>query len=239
MGRVDMNELQVLEHVAELCATSNSAAELCRKLVHSQVIGREAVGAVIYLVTQTGDLDLVGSYGKYPLLGEGVSIWSDNPISKAATTLNPQVSKIEANDELTYPVSAFPILKGTEPVGVISMLRTSDKYMISNLLPGPIVKTLGNTFGIWLDSLGLKPGNGNGNGNGNHHSSGDLTERQLEILRLMAAGKTNAQIASELILSESSIRQETVRIYRALGVGTRAEAARKGLNLGLIDRISI
>ena len=37
-------------------------------------------------------------------------------------------------------------------------------------------------------------------------------------MEFMAQGLTNAQIAQELMLSESSIRQETVKIYRALGV---------------------
>ena len=234
-----MNDLEVIEHTSELCATSATAAELCRKLVHSTKIGQEAVGAAVYLITQAGDLDLVGSYGKYPLLGENVSIWSENPVSLAARTLEPQVSETEANDELTYVISAVPVLKGQDPVGVITMLRTSKKYVLSSNFSPSAVKAIGNTIGIWLDALGLKPGNGNGNGNSANHQNGDLTQRQLEILRLMAMGKTNAQIASELILSESSIRQETVRIYRALGVGTRAEAARKGLNLGLIERVAI
>ena len=156
---------------------------------------------------------------------------------QAASSLVPQVSEIEANDELTYVISAVPVLKGQDPVGVITMLRTSEKYVLSNNFSPSAIKAVGNTIGIWLDALGLKPGNGNGNGANGH--TGDLTERQLEILKLMAMGKTNAQIASELILSESSIRQETVRIYRALGVGTRSEAARKGLNLGLIERVAI
>jgi DNA-binding NarL/FixJ family response regulator len=68
--------------------------------------------------------------------------------------------------------------------------------------------------------------------------SGRLTHRQQEVLQRMANGKTNAQIAVDLILSESSIRQETVKIYRALGVATRLEAAQKGLNLGLVGRRS-
>ena len=53
---------------------------------------------------------------------------------------------------------------------------------------------------------------------------------------MMAEGMTNAEIARELLLSESSIRQETVNIYRVLGVGSRQEAAKKGKALGLIPR---
>jgi DNA-binding NarL/FixJ family response regulator len=37
-----------------------------------------------------------------------------------------------------------------------------------------------------------------------------------------------------MILSESSIRQETVKIYRALGVGSRAEASKRAVHLGIL-----
>lgn len=53
-------------------------------------------------------------------------------------------------------------------------------------------------------------------------------------LEFMAQGLTNAQIAQELMLSESSIRQETVKIYRALGVNNREAAAKQARGLGLI-----
>ncbi len=230
-----MDELQVLEHVAEICSTSATAAELCRKIVHSPRVGQEAVGAAVYLVTQAGDLDLLGSYGKYPKLDENISIWGESPIAKAAASQTAQVSKTVANDGNSYVMSAVPILNGNGPVGVICMLRTSEKYVLSKSLSPSSVNALAHTLGIWVNALGVR------STTGPVHTVGtnELTERQIEILRLMAMGQTNAQIAAEMILSESSIRQETVRIYRALGVGTRAEAARKGLNLGLIERVAI
>jgi DNA-binding NarL/FixJ family response regulator len=54
----------------------------------------------------------------------------------------------------------------------------------------------------------------------------DLTGRQLRILSHIQDGLVNLEIAKELMLSESTIRQETVRIYRALGVGNRQEAVK-------------
>jgi DNA-binding NarL/FixJ family response regulator len=54
----------------------------------------------------------------------------------------------------------------------------------------------------------------------------DLTARQLTILSHIQDGLVNLEIAKELMLSESTIRQETVRIYRALGVGNRQEAVK-------------
>jgi DNA-binding CsgD family transcriptional regulator len=51
----------------------------------------------------------------------------------------------------------------------------------------------------------------------------NLTNRQEVILRLIKAQKTNAAIANELGYSESLIRQETIIIYRKLGVSGRKE----------------
>jgi DNA-binding NarL/FixJ family response regulator len=50
----------------------------------------------------------------------------------------------------------------------------------------------------------------------------------------MAHGKTNIVISREMILSESTIRQETVRIFRAMSVGNRQQAVLKAEALGLL-----
>lgn len=65
-------------------------------------------------------------------------------------------------------------------------------------------------------------------------SPGHLTQRQLVILRGMFEGKTNHELASEMGFSVSTVRHETMRIYQALSVSDRHEAAKKALNLGLV-----
>jgi DNA-binding CsgD family transcriptional regulator len=54
-----------------------------------------------------------------------------------------------------------------------------------------------------------------------------FTRRQRDVIHLMAEGLTNQQIASELGFSESTIRQETMRIYGILNAAGRADAIRK------------
>ena len=61
-----------------------------------------------------------------------------------------------------------------------------------------------------------------------------LTARQLSILGGMVEGKTNHELATELGFSVSTIRHETMRIYQALSVSDRKEAAKKALALALI-----
>jgi DNA-binding CsgD family transcriptional regulator len=64
--------------------------------------------------------------------------------------------------------------------------------------------------------------------------AGQLSQRQILILRGMVEGKTNHELATELGFSVSTIRHETMRIYQALAVSDRKEAAKKALTLSLV-----
>jgi DNA-binding NarL/FixJ family response regulator len=63
----------------------------------------------------------------------------------------------------------------------------------------------------------------------------DLTDRELEILRLLATPRSPAQIAGELFLSKKTVQNHISAIYRKLQVGSRSEAIMKGMELHLID----
>ncbi len=65
-------------------------------------------------------------------------------------------------------------------------------------------------------------------------SAAQLNQRQIAILRGMVEGKTNHELATELGFSVSTIRHETMRIYQALSVSDRKEAAKKAITLDLI-----
>jgi len=62
-----------------------------------------------------------------------------------------------------------------------------------------------------------------------------LTPREREVLALVAAGRTNRQIAEELFISESTAGVHVSNILSKLGVSTRTEAANVALSQGLVD----
>jgi non-specific serine/threonine protein kinase len=62
---------------------------------------------------------------------------------------------------------------------------------------------------------------------------GDLTARQAEVLGLLAAGRSNKEIAAELFLSLATVERHLATIYRKLGVSGRVEATRFAIESGL------
>jgi DNA-binding NarL/FixJ family response regulator len=62
-----------------------------------------------------------------------------------------------------------------------------------------------------------------------------LTTRELEILALLAAGQTNAQIAGELCVTEQTIKFHVANILRKLGVANRTQASHYAHIHGLVE----
>jgi DNA-binding NarL/FixJ family response regulator len=62
-----------------------------------------------------------------------------------------------------------------------------------------------------------------------------LTERELEVLRLLAKGRQNKEIASELVISERTVKFHVSAILAKLAVGNRTEAVSKAAQLGLVE----
>jgi DNA-binding NarL/FixJ family response regulator len=61
-----------------------------------------------------------------------------------------------------------------------------------------------------------------------------LTPRELEVVRLLTQGKSNPQIAQELVISRLTVKTHVERIIRKLGVSDRTQAAIRAVELGLV-----
>ena len=69
-----------------------------------------------------------------------------------------------------------------------------------------------------------------------HAWPANLTDREIDVLRLVARGLSNKQVASELVVSEHTVRHHTLHIYAKLGVSTRGAAALFAMEHGLLAR---
>jgi DNA-binding NarL/FixJ family response regulator len=64
---------------------------------------------------------------------------------------------------------------------------------------------------------------------------GDLTPREIDVLRLIAAGNANKQIADQLSIGEASVKSHVANILSKLGANDRAHAVAIGLKRGIIE----
>jgi DNA-binding NarL/FixJ family response regulator len=62
-----------------------------------------------------------------------------------------------------------------------------------------------------------------------------LTEREREVLDLIAAGSTNREIAEQLFLSPHTVKEHTSAVYRKLQARNRAEAVQRAQRVGLLS----
>jgi DNA-binding NarL/FixJ family response regulator len=62
-----------------------------------------------------------------------------------------------------------------------------------------------------------------------------LTEREVEVLRLMAGGYSNREIADALSVSEGTVKNHISSILSKMGCRDRTRAVLKGLEMGLLD----
>jgi len=63
---------------------------------------------------------------------------------------------------------------------------------------------------------------------------GALSEREVEVLQLMARGSANKQIASDLSITESTVKTHVANIFQKLEVSHRTEAVTKAISQGII-----
>jgi DNA-binding CsgD family transcriptional regulator len=68
---------------------------------------------------------------------------------------------------------------------------------------------------------------------------GGLTARECEVLRLVARGRSNREIAAELFITPRTVGTHVEHIYAKIGVSTRGAAALYALRTGVIDAAAV
>lgn len=225
------SKLQGIGKTLDTLLSSQGPTDLCRRIVHAGFAAGLARGCGLFLLDHKSSLKPIASYGigfNEPL---AVSAWDDSPLSEAVR-VQKVVSAPVLFDGKEHSILAIPLIAGGVPRGLAALVVDSTDYrpeMSEELFE--IVSRLGAFYLQTLDFGSIGSGSAFVQVNPE-----DLTSRQIAILGHIESGLVNLEIAKILMLSESTIRQETVRIYRALGVANRQEAAKKARLLGLLPK---
>jgi LuxR family maltose regulon positive regulatory protein len=114
-----------------------------------------------------------------------------------------------------------PFLDGGEPVKAI---LKAVEFKMANADHQSFISGLQTAFNIELPPQIVSPPT----------HSGLLSKREIELLCLIAAGRSNKEIAAELVISIGTVKRHTVNIFTKLDVKNRTEAVAKARELGLL-----
>jgi len=115
------------------------------------------------------------------------------------------------------------LLKDTDSAQIIEGIRAI--YRGESLIHPSVASKILAEFSLMAQKKGKKP-------SGVDH---DLTEREITVLRLVAEGKTNKEIANNLDLSEKTVKNHVRNIFHKLQVYDRTQAAILAIRKGLIE----
>lgn len=213
-----------------------SLNQLCEFLTTKSLAPLNVLSLFIYKVRKDGLLQRVGTYG---FSDQNERDWAtislDHTLPVTDAIKNQNIVWFGSREELyeEYPVlRTFPKEEGAKcfisipialkgaPLSVIGMSTTQESTPEQNNLS--YLEVICRIAALHLSSVMHF-----------HHLQDEsdlisfLSERQLKILELMSRSLTNSEISHEIGFSESTIRQETMRIYQLLTVPGRKAAVRK------------
>ena len=228
-------ELRTVQTGIEILSQSKNALDLCRRIAHAEFMDGFCHGVAAYLLDQRSMLVEVASYGRaFDFGAEGISTWDDNVMARAVRSR--KIVEEQSEDLTLY---ALPI----ELAGVTTgaFLFTLSKKVPNPVFSKQVTSMLASLGGLFMDNKGLSLKESSGVAQNDERQNAasiqELTSRQLKILELVADGLTNAAIAKVVLLSESTVRQETIRIFRVLNCHSRTEAIVKARAIGLLPRV--
>lgn len=170
------------------------------------------------------------------LLGrDGIVRWQNRAsLDRVGNVLGSDFLSVVAPDEVDEARDVLMrILCRGEPAELTVHLRFATGELEAREISAAPVREDGTVVGVFGVGTAARRGQRSRAKRGD--SDAGLTDRQLEILQALAEGKSTNQIASELTLSSTTVRNHIANLMAALGVHTRLQAVVVGSKAGLID----
>jgi DNA-binding CsgD family transcriptional regulator len=211
--------------------------------------------ALISVFDSSGDVSAAGSFGLPSDIVRALrhmSLWDKAPSVDAIRDGEPliftnreslvrQYPWLEKHDALLNPTIAWPLTLGTQRLG---SLQVQFADPVDQDEATPVFSESAPVLGLYISLSSLASAQTESESvqsvsrSGNGQVETELSPRQLRILHLLAEGLTNPQIAARIGFSDSTVRQETMAIYRFLGASGRREAVHIAGLRGLLNEES-
>lgn len=188
---------------------------------------------------RVGLREMLGSHANIKVVGESTSLENVNEneteVIVLASVSSVSLQNMKKNFAILFLTddidSVRPLLNSSVRTwGVLSAEATAEELAAGVLAVGE---------GLWVGAPGLVAELMRFSRSGESLSEDSLIEpltaREKEVLQLMAQGLANKQIAHSLGISEHTVKFHLSSLYAKLGVSSRTEAVRRGIELGLIS----
>jgi DNA-binding NarL/FixJ family response regulator len=183
--------------------------------------------------------ELLGRQPDIKVVGETVDLESVNEMETEVVILASVSSARFVESKSTFAIlfltddveSVRGVLNSnTRAWGVLSPDATEDELVAATHAVGE---------GLWVGAPGLVQKlirlSGRRDSSSEESLVEPLTARELEVIQLMAQGLANKQIALSLGISEHTVKFHLSSLYAKLGISSRTEAVKRGIELGLIS----
>lgn len=188
---------------------------------------------------RVGLRELLGRQPDIQVIGEAVDLESVHEMEAEVFVLASVSSGRLLENSITSPilfltddVESVRMVLGSKvrAWGVLSLEATEDELAAA-------VRAVGE--GLWVGAPGLVGEmirfSGRRESLGEESLAEQLTAREKEVIQLMAQGLANKQIALSLGISEHTVKFHLSSLYSKLGISSRTEAIKRGIELGLIS----
>jgi len=146
----------------------------------------------------------------------------------------PEVDGLEAIDAIRREFPGARIIVLTTYSGDMQVLRALKAGARAYILKGLVHKELLDTIrAVHAGQKRIPPDIATELAD--HATDDPLTEREIDVLRSIAAGNSNKQVADKLSIGEATVKSHVTNILSKLGANDRAHAVTIGLKRGIID----
>jgi DNA-binding CsgD family transcriptional regulator len=237
---------RVSDFIGFLGLHQHKLEDVLSHLVHRVLVDIQVTSIFILGLNEANNVELVGQFGCNQEMWKGfpknVSIFDKYPATEAMRT-----RKTSWINSLPDWGQEYPLLKdfqfdGPEKTSIsMTIERCGTPVAVVGFYALEVVEvdgeidsflgTIANVLSLYFfsDKEIVEPTNNQisrSTALNNRSRDESLTERQLLILKLISENRTNISISELLGYSESTIRQETIKIYAKLGCNGREEASR-------------